>query len=61
MLQDVQKISPKFLLIDIMCAVLSYDMIKNFADFTNHTYQNITKQMWHKIYSSSTIRQSMNI
>ena len=61
MLQDVQKISPKLLLIDIMCAVLSYDMIKNFADFTNHTYQNITKQMWHKIYSSSTIRHSMNI
>ena len=49
MLQDVQKISSKLLLIDIMCVVLFYGTIKTFAGFTNHTYQNITKQIWHKI------------
>ena len=49
MLQDVQKISSKLLLIDIMCAVLFYEMIKTIAGFTNQTYQNITKQIWHRI------------
>ena len=49
MLQDVQKISSKLLLIDIMCVVLFYDMIKTSAGFTNHTYQNMSVQIWNKI------------
>ena len=58
MMQDVQKISSRLFFDWKNVRCFLFEVIKHFAGFTNHTYQNIIQQkMVKRNNSARTIRQ----